>query len=303
MKQLHFLRIAAFALALPVPAALSGQDFLNGSFEKNGNLCLINASVPVFNANVKNTKAFGSFRRPDIASTNCGQGDAKEGNWFIGLATNVATDVRSEAVTLELMQPLVKGNQYSLSFWTRGRIISSNLELGLSTNDSTAGQVFYTVASSSIPANAWEETVIRFTATENGKYISVRAMNPNENSGVWLDDFKMSTVFVPDNVVKSEPVKKNTEHMRSSADKKPNLNATEIFPNPSTGVFKVNADTASLLSLVVYNTLGSTVEEHKATDLEPIPNSIDLSGQQPGLYFVELATAEGKVTKRIIVSR
>lgn len=303
MKQLHFLRIAAFALALPVPAALSAQDFLNGSFEKNGNLCLINASVPVFNANVKNTKAFGSFRRPDIASTNCGQGDAKDGNWFIGLATNVATDVRSEAVTLELSQPLVKGNQYSLSFWTRGRIISSNLELGLSMNDSTSGHVFYTVASSSIPVNAWKETVIRFTASENGKYISVRAMNPNENSGVWLDGFKMSTVFVPDNVVISEPVKKNTEPVRNNVDKKPSLGATEIFPNPSTGVFKVNADTASLLSLVVYNTLGSTVEEHKATDIEPIPNSIDLSDQQPGLYFVELATAEGKVTKRIIVSR
>src|SRR5688500_12008818 len=138
MKQLHFLRIAVFALAVPIPAALQGQDFLNGSFEKNGNMCLINASVPVFNANVKNTHAFGSFRRPDIASTNCGQGDAQEGNWFIGLATNVASDVRSEAVTLELSQPLVKGNQYSLSFWTRGRIISSNLEVGLSANDSTA---------------------------------------------------------------------------------------------------------------------------------------------------------------------
>ena len=207
MKQLHFLRIAAFALALPVPAALSGQDFLNGSFEKNGNLCIINASVPVFNANVKNTKAFGSFRKPDIASSNCGHGDAKQGNWFIGLATNVHGEVRSEAVTLELDQQLLKGNQYSLSFWTRGRVTAPNLELGISATDSSAGQIFYTVSAGAI-TNEWVETVIRFTAPENGKYISVRAVNPNANSGVWIDGFSMSTVFVPDNVVMVEPIKK-----------------------------------------------------------------------------------------------
>ena len=89
----------------------------------------------------------------------------------------------------------------------------------------------------------------------------------------------------------------------STSEKLRAKNETEIYPNPSTGLFKVNTDTSSLLSLVVYNTLGSTIAEHKATDVEPIPNNIDLSDQQPGIYFVELATAEGKVTKRIIVSR
>lgn len=303
MKQLHFLRIAALALIMaPLPAVLNGQDFLNGGFEKNGNICLINASVPVFNANVKNTHAFGSFRRPDIASTNCGQGDAKEGNWFIGLATNVNDNVRSEAVTLELNALLVKGKQYQLSFWTRGRLIAPNLELGLSTTDSTAGTIFYTVASSSILLNEWSEVSIRFTAPEDGKYISVRAVNNTSNSGVWLDGFKLSTVFVPDNVVVNDPIKKNTVPPQNPEHVQKTNTVGEIYPNPSAGVFKVNAD-SELLSLVVYNTLGSTIEEHKATDTEPVPNSIDLSDQQPGLYFVELATAEGKVTRRIIVSR
>lgn len=303
MKQLHFLRFAALALLAPLPAVLSGQDFVNGSFEKNGNMCLINTSVAVFNANVKNTHAFGSFRRPDIASTNCGQGDAKEGNWFIGLATNIETGVKSEAVTLELSQPLTKGEQYVITFWARGRIISPNLELGISVNDSTAGTIFYTVAASSIINNEWKEVSVRFTAPENGKYISVRAENNQYNSGVWLDAFHLSPVFVPDNFVIVDPVKKNTVPVRTPDPTHKEANTVgEIYPNPSAGVFKVNAD-SSLLSLVVYNTLGSTVEEHKATDLEPIPNSIDLTDQQPGLYFVELATAEGKITRRIIVSR
>lgn len=302
MKQLHFLRMAALAIAFPLPAILFGQDFVNGGFEKNGNMCIINADVPVFNANVKNTHAFGSFRKPDIASTNCGQGDAKEGNWFIGLATNVEKGVTSEAVTLELSQQLVKGHQYSLSFWTRGRgPISPNIQLGLSGTDSLQGEVFYTVAASSIDMK-WSEVIVRFTAPDNGKYISVRVSNPNSNSGVWLDGFKMSTVFVPDNVVVMDPVGKNNSPVNNQ---KLNGNNTigEIYPNPSAGVFKVSADSNALISLTVFNTLGGTVEEHKATDVEPIPSSIDLSDEQPGLYFVELATLEGKVTKRIIVSR
>lgn len=304
MKQLHFLRLAALTLVLPLPAVLMGQDFVNGGFEKNGNQCIINADVPVFNANVKNTHAFGSYRKPDIASTNCGQGDAKEGNWFIGLATNVEKGVTSEAVTLELNQPLAKGSQYSLSFWTRGRgAISPNIELGLSASDSSQGNIFYTVAAGSIVKD-WSEVVIRFTAPEAGKYISVRVNNNTANSGVWLDGFRMNTVFVPDAVVVSDPMKKNTSPVQNDNMTKTTGNTIgEIYPNPSAGVFKVNTDSNALLSLTVFNTLGTTVEEHKSTDESPIPSSIDLSDQQPGLYFVELATAEGKVTKRIIVSR
>lgn len=305
MKQLHFLRLGVLVLAANVPLVLHSQDFVNGGFEKNGNQCIINAQVSVFNANVNNTHAFGSFRRPDIASTNCGQGDAKEGNWFIGLATNIGMNVTSEAVTMELTQPVVKGQQYNISFWTRGRLTanSPNIELGVSANDTTAGTIFYTVSSSSVKLNEWSEVTIRFTAPQDGKYISVRAINPMYNSGVWLDGFQLSPVFTPDAVVISDPMKRNTTVVQNNAASSKSVANAEIYPNPSSGIFKVNADTTELLSLVVYNTLGSTVEEHKATDDVPVPSSIDLSDQQPGLYFVELATAQGKVTRRIIVSR
>src|SRR3954467_5402889 len=119
MKHIHFLKIAVFCLPVLFPAFSHAQDFVNGSFEKNGNLCLINASTSVFNANVKNTRAFGNFRKPDIASSDCGYGAAKDGNWFVGLATYVQGDIRSEIITMELSAPLEKGNQYSFSFWAR----------------------------------------------------------------------------------------------------------------------------------------------------------------------------------------
>lgn len=303
MKQLHFLRIAISALFLPFLA--NGQDFLNGSFEQNGNLCLLNASSTVFNANVKNTRSFGSFRKPDIMSSDCGYGSAKDGRWFVGLATNVQGGVRNEAITLQLTSEIQEGSQYSLSFWVRSRSSASNLELGVSTNDSTSGKVFYTVSANSIGGD-WTEVSIRFTAPVTGKYVSVRAVNPNMNSGVWIDAFRLGAVFQADNVVVASPAHNEPKAAVNNHTGKTSASpAVAIYPNPSEGVFRLsNTDSTALLSLTVYNMLGATVEQHVATADEPVPTQIDLTEQLPGLYFVELATVNGeKTTKRIVVSR
>jgi hypothetical protein len=286
-----------------LPSAGSAQDFLNGSFEQNGKLCLINTSTAVFNANVKNTRAFGSFHKPDIASSDCNYGTAKDGNWFVGIATNINGGVRSEAITLELTQPLEKGTQYSLTFYARLHMIACNLEVGQSTSDSTAGQVFYTVAAQNI-GSEWSEFNIRFTAPNNGKYISVRANNPNQNSGVWLDNFKLKPVFQPENVVMTSKTAPARVQSDVTTQKKEANTEIGLYPNPSEGIFKVNSDTAALSSIVVYNMLGSPVQEHIAKPDQPVPDHIDLTDQQPGMYFVEMAMANGeKITKRIIVSR
>jgi hypothetical protein len=304
MKHFHFLRIALFSIPMVFPFGVKAQDFLNGSFEQNGKLCLINTSTAVFNANVKNTRAFGSFHKPDIASSDCNYGAAKDGNWFVGIATNVNGGIRSEAITLELSEPLAKGAQYSLTFYARLHAVASNIEIGQSVADSLAGQVFYTVSADHVGTD-WLEFTIRFTAPNNGKYISVRAINPNQNSGVWLDGFKLHPVFQPDNVVmtsKTAPAKVTAAE--PTTQKKEGAQQIGLYPNPSEGIFKVNSDTSELSSLVVYNMLGSAVQEHVATPEQPVPDHIDLSDQQPGMYFVEMAMMNGeKITKRIIVSR
>ncbi len=284
------------------PAVVNGQEFLNGSFEKNGNLCLINASTSVFNANVKNTHAYGKFRRPDIASSDCNYGAAQDGNWFIGLATNISGNIPTEAITLELTTLLEEGEQYSLTFFARARTAASNIELGQSVADSLTGQIFYTVSAATI-SKEWTEITVRFTALNSGKFISVRASNPTQNSGVWLDGFKIHRIFQPDNVVmvsKTEPQKNSTPVVV----KREPYSEVGLFPNPSEGVFKVKSDTTELTSITVFNMLGSTVEQHVATPEQPVPDKIDLTDQQPGMYFVEMAMVGGdKVTKRIIVSR
>lgn len=304
MKQLHFLRTALLLIPMALPFAAGAQDFINGSFEQNGKLCLVNTSTAVFNANVKNTRAFGSYRKPDIASSDCNYGPAKDGNWFVGIATNVNGGIRSEAITLELTEPLVKGQQYSLTFSARLHAIASNLEVGQSVADSLAGQVFYTVSADHIGTD-WLDFTIRFTAPNNGKYISVRANNPNQNSGVWLDAFKLHPVFQPDNIVMtSKTVPTKASQVEQATMKKEASSEIGLYPNPSEGIFKVNSDTSELSSLVVYNMLGSAVAQHVATPEQPVPGQIDLTDQQPGMYFVEMATVSGaKVTKRIIVSR
>ena len=301
MKHIHFLRFAFISLPFAFPAMANAQQFLNGSFEQNGNLCLINTSTKVFNANVKSTYSFGRLGKPDIASNDCGNGQAKDGNWFVGLATNIQGGVKSEGMTLELSEPLSKGEQYSLTFWARMRSFAPNIELGQSVADSLGGQIFYTVSAMTIGFD-WTSVSVRFTAPNDGKYISVRVTNPNQNSGVWVDGFEIHPVFVADNVVMVS--KTNSQNTIASVAKKDVTAEIGLFPNPSEGIFKVSADSTILQSITVYDMLGSTIEQHIATADQPGPDRIDLTSQQPGMYFVEMATLSGeKMTRRIIVSR
>lgn len=301
MKHGFFLCLSAL-----LPALLPAQDFVNGSFEQNGNLCLINTSNAIFNANVKHTRSFGSFKKPDIASSDCGFGAAKDGNWFVGLATSTNNDGKSEAVSLALNQELVQGKQYTLVFYTRLRHIAPNLEVGLSTNDSTQGGVFYTCSSQAIGLE-WTEQSIRFTAPNNGKYLTVKAKGNTGNSGAWLDAFSLRTVFVPDNVVKVSNVKPATAaepetHKSTSADLG-SVNAA-IYPNPSPdGNFSIDTKGAGELSVTVYNMLGNSIRKFTCAADSTAPAKLDLSEEQPGLYFVELASASNKVTKRVVVTK
>jgi hypothetical protein len=278
---------------------LSGQDFMNGGFEQNGGRCLINTTPAIFNANVAHTRAFGFYRKPDIASSDCGFGTAHSGNWFVGLASNIQGNVRSEAITLELSSPLQKGQQYTLSFWVRSRTTASNLTLGLSEKDSLGGVSFYTVSGQSITSD-WSEVSVRFTAPANGKYITVKASHPELNAGVWLDDFKLRPVFQADAVVlNSTPAPKAT----ATASKKAESAGIEIFPNPSEGIFRISLDSSHVLSMTVYNMVGTAVQQHVASESNPFPDRIDLTDQVPGLYFVELQTTAGKITRRVVIQR
>lgn len=85
-----------------------------------------------------------------------------------------------------------------------------------------------------------------------------------------------------------------------------NADNISIFPNPSTGLFLVSAPFLgefNTVDLVVYNTIGSVVKSEKITNPANNAIQIDLTKMTEGIYFFEFNTPEGKVTKKVIVSK
>ena len=109
----HFILFCAICLLTFISKA---QDFLNGDFEINTAVTdQINLSNSSFNNFMPNSTAFGTFENLDIITSNTYCGVALSGNWFIAL-TGGGTD----AITMELSEPLVAGEEYTISFWDRG---------------------------------------------------------------------------------------------------------------------------------------------------------------------------------------
>ncbi len=73
----------------------------------------------------------------------------------------------------------------------------------------------------------------------------------------------------------------------------------QISPNPSTGEFIIQLPgTQGDYPVEVYNTLGQKVEQLTLTKTQ---NTLNLTGQSAGIYFVEVQTETGKATGKIMV--
>jgi hypothetical protein len=74
----------------------------------------------------------------------------------------------------------------------------------------------------------------------------------------------------------------------------------DLFPNPSsTGKFTLTlASQGSVSAISVLNTLGRTVFQAPVTGLQTV---FDLSGNAPGMYFVQLHTDAGVVTDKVVI--
>jgi hypothetical protein len=156
--------------------------------------------------------------------------------------------------------------------------------------------VFYTCATSG-GGTDWTEQTIRFTAPASGKYITVKAISNERNSGTWLDGFSLHSAFTPDNVVKISDVKPEKSATAQFFD------ATIVYPNPNEGMFSINTSWGGEMNVTVYNTLGTPVKNFTCTKDSAALSNLDLSHEVPGLYFIELATTTAKVTKKVVVTK
>ncbi|MBI4931348.1 MAG: T9SS type A sorting domain-containing protein [Bacteroidetes bacterium] len=73
-----------------------------------------------------------------------------------------------------------------------------------------------------------------------------------------------------------------------------------ISPNPSSGVFNVQMSRYENVQMKIYNVYGECIYQHICTSAHP---QIDLSEVLNGIYFLQLKTEEGVLTKKIILNR
>lgn len=76
------------------------------------------------------------------------------------------------------------------------------------------------------------------------------------------------------------------------------LNASQVSPNPSTGVFMINSK-SNLNTIDVYSQTGALVRSIKGND--SLTNEINLSDLSKGIYFLELKNDTDKSWKKIVI--
>ena len=72
---------------------------------------------------------------------------------------------------------------------------------------------------------------------------------------------------------------------------------TEIYPNPTTGLFRVQNSEFRIQSVEVYDVYGKLIMSVKVDDNHA---DLDLSGNASGVYFTRVYTDNGMVTRRIV---
>jgi hypothetical protein len=168
---------------LKVDTAKGGIKFINGSFELNTGLCIINGSNEYINNNVLGVTAYGCANEIDLMNNTCGYGTAISGKYFLCLSNGDGTC--TDAVNLKLNRKLVQGQTYTICYFDRGYDVNgccppgSPLEIGISTAPNSQGTVVYT---SPVPkTNVWSHRFFTFVAPDSGKYVSFK---PN-GTGRW----------------------------------------------------------------------------------------------------------------------
>ncbi|MBI4932046.1 MAG: T9SS type A sorting domain-containing protein [Bacteroidetes bacterium] len=85
--------------------------------------------------------------------------------------------------------------------------------------------------------------------------------------------------------------------------------SVSVFPNPSSGVFTVSGLQSAVYGLEIYNVFGELVFQ---TTVNPVGNNsngvnrkqetVNLSSQPNGIYFLHIKTEQGSAVKKIIIS-
>lgn len=264
---------------------VNGQSILNGGFEINhATEDQINLSNSDFNLLMDSVNAYGYAGNLDIIESEafCNS-SAFEGNWYVAL-TGGATDEFS----MKLDNPLTVGNTYVVSFYDRycepyptwtGQ--SSYISVGLSTNDSTFGNLLHTTTS--LPTNVWTQRTFNFTANTAGQYLTV-----NLNTGTLSDTWVQVDAF-------------SIEGGSSGLEQLPNTHSEIlIYPNPANDFISLS-DKSKVCSVNIYDACGKLVLSKDFSNHSKTDERINLTGINSGVYFVQIKTTDNRIiTERLV---
>lgn len=147
----------------------------------------------------------------------------------------------------------------------------------------------------------WQQATIPFTyvdsQTPDTLYILFSSSSldrlPKPGSVFWVDDVSVTLL--------------------SGVNELSIENKIGIFPNPSEGIIEIRSEGQELSELKVYNVSGEIVYKKALSDLRNIGNgnslpinystTMDLSEQNAGIYFLQIQTKQGMISKKIIISK
>jgi len=78
------------------------------------------------------------------------------------------------------------------------------------------------------------------------------------------------------------------------------LKATQIYPNPSNGVFTIKSNSA-LAKITIYSHTGQLISEIEANQTTDVENGFTVNGLASGIYLINLENATENVWKKVII--
>ena len=87
-------------------------------------------------------------------------------------------------------------------------------------------------------------------------------------------------------------------------DEIPQLKQFRIFPNPSSGYFTIEAEFESNTSVTctIFDLIGNIHGNCSSEKTTSFIRQIDYLANKPGIYFLNLATKSGSLTRKVIVN-
>jgi PKD repeat protein len=82
-------------------------------------------------------------------------------------------------------------------------------------------------------------------------------------------------------------------------------NSVNIYPNPNNGIFnlKLEFTESQDVEVSVFSTIGQLISAKQLNNVNSAVIDMDLLGEAEGIYFLQVKTVNGTVTKRVTVSR